>query len=292
MAALHDGPGRPLLGTLQVKVGDEEETVSVKDIVSITKGTGDKVTIKLKEGGWRESIEGDLKTEVPWNKAVREGNKTVLKQDKDFPIRGAIKMTTEQGDKYVATSEIVQIVGELQKDLRISQFMKWVHDNGGMYATDNSPGEVVSNGMRWVNKFDMDVRTGTDRPEWAGTEDLIGIQGALDRVPGDKMTFVRGLFAYQPGEEASSDAFEGWIQTDKTGRIINEGFISGQPDFGWSANGPLDWTKQSTFNPYMDPEMRIALFVNGVKERGAELEALAKKMNLPADYKKYLTPQS
>jgi hypothetical protein len=200
-------------------------------------------------------------------------------------------MSTDQGEQMIATSEIVQIVGEMQKDLRLSQFMKWVSDNGGMYATDSSPGEVVSNGMRWVNKFDMDVRTGDDRPAWAPSGDLLGIQGKLERVPGDKITFVRGLFAYEPGREATSEAFEGWIHTDETGRIINEGFTSGQPDFGWSAKGPLDWTKESSFNPYMPPEMRVALFVNGVKERGAELEALAKRMNLPANYKSYLVRQ-
>lgn len=290
--SLHDGPGRPLLGQLLVKTGDSEEEVDVKEIVSITKGAGNKVTIKFKEGGYRDTLEGELKTDVPWNKATQVGGKTVLKQSSDdYPIRGAIKMTTDGGEKWFPTSEIVQIVGEMQRDLRISQFMKWIHDNDGMFATDSSPGEVVSNGMRWVNKFDSDVRTGADRPDWAGTDDLVGIQGKVERVPGDKITFVRGLFAYEPGQEATSDAFEGWIQADKTGRIINEGFLSGQPDFGWSAKGPLDWTKPSTFNPYMPPELRIALFVNGLKERGAELEKIAKRLNLPANYKSYLVRQ-
>lgn len=291
MASLHDGPGRPLTGALLLKNGDSEETVDVKEIVSITKGEGNKVTIKLKEGGWRDTLEGELKTDVPWNKATQEDGKTVLKQNAEFQIRGAIKVTADGGDKMINASEIVQIVGEMQKDLRISQFMKWVADNGGMFATDSSPGEVVSNGMRWVNKFDNDVRTGDDRPEWAPTGDLIGIQGKMERIPGDKVTFVRGLFSYEPGREATSDAFEGWIQTDKGGRIINEGFVSGQPDFGWSAKGPLNWTKPSTFNPYMPAEMRVALFVNGVKERGAELDALAKRLNLPSNYKSYLTAQ-
>jgi hypothetical protein len=292
MISIHDGPKRPLLGVLEVKVNGAAEEVAVKDIVSITKGEGNQVTIKLKEGGYRESITGDLEGQVPWNKAAQENGQTILKQTEDFQIRGGIKMTVEGGaQQLVATSDIVQIVGEMQKDLRISQYMVWIEKNGGMFATDASLGEVVSNGMRWVNKFTSDVREGEDRPEWAPEGELTGLRGPVERVPGDKVTFVRAMFAYQPGQEATSEAFQGFIQTDKSGRIVNEGFISGQPDFGWSADGPLDWTKASSFNPHMSAELRVALLVNGVKESGAELEALAKRLNLPANYKDYLVAQ-
>ncbi|MCK6552183.1 hypothetical protein L6R52_40505, partial [Myxococcota bacterium] len=292
MVSLHDGPGRPILGEIQLKQGDNTESIAVKNIVSITKdeATG-KVTVKVKDG-WRDTLEGELATDVPWNKAKQENGKLVLEQTAEHPIRGALKMTLDDGtEKYVSTSEISQIVGEMQKDLRISQYAAWVSHNQGMFATDSSTGEVVSNGMRWVNKIDSDVREGEDRPAWAPEGELRGIQGALERVAGDKIVWMRGLFAYEKGQEPSSEAFEGWVQVDKNGRILNEGFTSGQPDFGWSADGPLDWKKPSSFNPHMDADLRIALFVNGVKERGADLEALAQRLNLPANYKDYLVAQ-
>ncbi len=80
------------------------------------------------------------------------------------------------------------------------------------------------------------------------------------------------------------------MQVGKHGRILNEGFTEGMPDFGWSANGKLDWSAKSSFNPHMDPEFRVALLVNGVgalKVDGAETEALAQKLNLPANWKTY-----
>ena len=62
------------------------------------------------------------------------------------------------------------------------------------------------------------------------------------------------------------------------------------PDFGWGATGNLDWLAKSSFNPYMDPELRLKLFVNGVADV-AKLEAQAEALGLPKDWKKYLEPQ-
>jgi hypothetical protein len=291
--SIHDGPGRPILGVVQLKTnGDYTEDVSVKDIVSITKGEGNKVTIKMKDG-WRDSLEGELTTEVPWNKAVQEDGKTVLKQTADYPIRGAVKMTLDDGtEKAIPAGQITQIVGEMQKDLRLSQFAAWVSKNAGMFATDSSTGEVVSNGMRWVNKIDQDVReTPNERPEWAPEGDLVGINGPLQMAAGDKIMWMRGMYAYQEGHAPDSSAFEGWVQVSKDGRIKNEAFTDGQPDFGWSADGPLNWLAKSSFNPFMSPEMRVAILVNGLNARGDELDALAKKLNLPANYRNYLVDQ-
>jgi hypothetical protein len=288
VVAIHDGPGRPLLGTLDV----DGQQISVRDIISITKGEGDKVTVKVKNE-WRDTVEGKLNTKVPWDKAVQEDGKTVLKQTPDFAIRGALTVTLADGtSKGIELSDIVQVVGETQRDLRISQFAAWVGQEGGMFATDGSMGEVVSNGMRWVNAIEEDVRQGDDRPDWAPKGDLLGVEGELVRAPGDRLCWMRAKFAMEEGADPNSTAFSGWVQLSKDGRILNEGFSEGEPDFGWSGHGPLNWLAPSTFNPYMDPNLRVALFVNGVKERGAELDALAKRLNLPENYKDLLVPQN
>ncbi len=179
---------RPILGT--ISVGDE--TINVKDIVSITKGEGDKVSVKVKNG-WRDTIEGALKSQIPWDKAVQQDGKTVLTQDDKFPVRGDIKIALDNGqERTVPASSVTQIVGETQNELRLAQFMTWVSQNQGMYATDSAKGIVVSNGMRWTNQIDQDVRHGEERPEWAPKGDLTGIEGKLERQAGDKIVWVRG----------------------------------------------------------------------------------------------------
>lgn len=289
VVSVHDGPGRPLLGGVELKTQNGSETIAAKDIVSITKDLDSSHVVVKVQNQWRDTIEGELVTAVPFDRAVRENNKLVLAQTPDYAIRGAVGMTLADGTvKTVPVEQIEYITGETQRDVRLSQFAVWVSHNNGMFATDSAIGEVVSNGMRWVNKIDQDVREGEDRPDWAPKGELDGIEGKMIRMPGDRLVWMRGLFAYNPGTEPDSTAFAGWVQLSKDGRIVNEGFTEQQPDFGWSAAGPLNWLAASTFNPYLDPELRVAILVNGLNARGAELEAIAKRLNLPANYVSYL----
>lgn len=289
--AIHDAPKRPMLGNLEVKTSaGGTEFVDVRKLLSITQDEGGKVTIKT-DDSWNGTITGELVTSVPWDKAETVEGKKVLKQTSEFPVRGGFTIELEDGSsRRVTASEISQIQGETQKDVRLSQYMVWVGQNDGMYATDGSTGVVVSNGMRWVNKIDVREEQGDERPSWAPSGELSGIQGPLERQPGDKIQWVNGLYSYSPDSDPTSTNFAGWVQVSKSGRIINEGFTTGQPDFGWGATGPLDWTAKSSFNPYMPPEMRIALLVNGVQDQ-AKLEALAEKLNLPKNWKSYLVAQ-
>ncbi|EFX60838.1 hypothetical protein DAPPUDRAFT_275212 [Daphnia pulex] len=228
---------------------------------------------------------------VPWAKAETVEGTKVLKQTDDFVVRGGFTVELDDGSsKRVTAGEVSQIAGESQKDMRLSQYMVWVGQNQGMYATDGSTGVVVSNGMRWVNKIDIREDTGEERPKWAPSGDLAGIEGPLVRQAGDKVLWVQGLYASNPTSDPTSTNFAGWVQVSKSGRIVNEGFTTGQPDFGWGATGNLDWLAKSSFNPYMDPELRLKLFVNGVADV-AKLEAQAEALGLPKDWKKYLEPQ-
>jgi hypothetical protein len=291
LIAIHDSPKRPMLGNIEVKTDSGSELVDVRNIDTITQDADGKVTVKAKQG-WPETVTGELLTKVPWDKAETVGGKKVLKQTEDHVIRGGFTIDLEDGStKRVTASEVSQIAGETQKDMRLSQYMTWVSQQKGMYATDGSQGVVVSNGMRWVNKIDVREETGDARPSWAPQEgELTGIQGPLKRQAGDKILWVKGLYAYNQDSDPTSTNFAGWVQVAKNGRIVNEGFTSGQPDFGWGATGKLNWLAKSSFNPYYPPEMRVALFVNGMKDQ-QKLEELAEKLNLPSNWKSYLTPQ-
>jgi hypothetical protein len=288
--AVHDAPKRPMLGTLEVKTSSGTETIDVRNLISITREADGSATLKTKDQ-WSSTVKGELLTEVPWAKAKDVDGKKVLEQGEDMPIRGGFTIALQDGStRRVTASEVSQIQGETQKDLRLSQFMVWVGQTDGMYATDASTGPVVSNGMRWTNKLDVRDEDGDARPQWAEGKDLVGIEGPLQRQAGDRMLFVQGLYGQNADSDPTSSAFSGWVQVSKSGRILNEGFVSGQPDFGWGAIGKLDWMAKSSFNPFVEPDLRLSLFVNGVKDQ-AKLEAMATAGNLPSNWKSYLVPQ-
>lgn len=292
LIAIHDAPKRPLLGTLELETSaGSSESMDVRKLDRLEQNADGTVTAYAKDG-WPKQVTGKLLTEVSWAKAEDVDGKKVLKQTEEMPVRGGFTIALVDGStKRVAAAEVSQITGESQKDLRLSQYLVWVGQNQGMYATDGSTGIVVSNGMRWVNKIDIREETGDERPKWAPTGELQGIEGPLERQAGDKVLWVQGLYASNPASDPTSTNFAGWVQVSKSGRIVNEGFTSGQPDFGWGATGALDWTAKSSFNPYMDAELRLKLFVNGVKDPSV-LEAKAAALNLPANWKSHLSPQT
>lgn len=285
--AIHDGPGRPMLGTLEVKTDSKSEYPDVRNIDRIEKDADGKTTVHLK-AGWPSQYTGELPENLPWHKAETVDGKSVLKQGEDFPIRGGFTIQTAYGERRVQASEVSSIVGETQKDMRISQLIVWTTQNEGMFAFDASPGIVVSNGPRWMNKVDLREETGDERPSWAPSGALTGLHGELVREEGDKIVYARAMYAYNSDAEPTSSLFEGWYQVGKDGQIKNEGFTSGQPDFGWSAIGPLDWMAPSSFNKFVDPKMRIALLVNGVSNLD---DAEAKRLNLPSNWKSYRVDQ-
>lgn len=285
--SIHDGPGRPMLGTLEIKTDSKSDYPDVRNIDRIEKDAEGKTTVYMKSG-WPSQHTGEIVGALPWNLAETVDGKQVLKQTEDSPIRGGFTVQTAQGERRVQASEVSAIIGETQKDLRISQLVVWTTQNEGMFAFDASPGIVVSNGPRWMNKVDLREETGDDRPTWAPQGTLTGIQGELKREEGDKIVYARAAYAYNPDSQPTSSLFEGWYQVGKNGQILNEGFTSGQPDFGWSAMGPLDWTAASSFNEFVDPKMRIALLVNGVS--GLD-EAEAKRLNLPSNWESYRVAQ-
>jgi hypothetical protein len=291
VVAVYNDEKRPLLGTITLETdGGGSETFNVKNVKSIERdeATG-KVTVHV-DGGWRHEYTGTLKSEVDFGQAPLQDGKRVLTQDETFPIRGELSVELANGQtRSVPAKAVNQVVGEMQNDLRISQFVTWVSQNKGMYATDSSTGPVVSNGMRWTNEIEQDVRHADDRPDWAPQGDLRGVEGGLERQAGDKLVWIRGRYGNEGGP-ANSSAFEGWVQVSKHGRVLNEGFTKGEPDFGWSADGKLNWLAQSSFNPYMEPELRLALLVNGVKDLKADTEntaAIAERLNLPANWRTY-----
>jgi hypothetical protein len=292
-AIIHDSPGKPILGTIAVETewGGTEQ-VHVRNIESISRKANDnsqtpKVVIKIKNGDYEDTLEGKLVSKVRDNLWERSGDDMVAKQTKAMAIRGDIEIDLGGEKRRVPASDVLQIEGETSRDMRISSFIRFVQKTKGVFATDGDPEEVVSNGSRCVNFLDQDEHTKfAERPEWAPQGELHGMDGALtaaDFKEGDKLTWIRGLM--QHGDYGDGETFTGWIHT-RNGVIMNEAILEGVPDFCWSADpeAELNWKAPSSFNRFMDPELRIALMVNGVKDMNDEL---AKRLHLPENWRTY-----
>ena len=288
--SLRSVAGQPLLGTIEIKTVSGTTVIDARNIASITRddATGN-VTVST-PNEWQKEVTGQLLSAVDWGKGRSENGKTTVVQDESFPISGELLVQGNHGPERIPMSQVAEISGETKNELRLSSYLTWVSKNQGMYATDGSTGVVVSNGMRWTNKLDVEETEDDARPRWAPKGELEGMDGRLVRQPGDKIMWVRGLYGSE-GQEPTSEGFSGWIQLSKSGRILNEAFTKGAPDFGWSANGALDWTSRSTFNPYEVPGLRVAIMVNGFQKSDAEMEALARRLNLPSNWREYRTPQ-
>jgi hypothetical protein len=262
--------------------------------VSIEKKANDnsetpKVIIKTKTGDYEDTLEGKLISKVKSDLFERSGDKLIAKQTKTNAIRGDIAIDVGGRTERVPASDVLQIEGETSNDMRLTSFIQFVQRTKGVFATDGDPEDVVSNGSRCVNQLDMDEHTKFDeRPEWAPKGDLTGMDGVLtkdDWKEGDKLTWVRGVMTH--GEYGDGETFTGWLHV-RNGAVINEKILDGVPDFCWSAdpNAPLNWQAASSFNRFMDPEFRVALFVNGVAGMNDEM---AKRLHLPENWRSYKT---
>jgi hypothetical protein len=97
---------------------------------------------------------------------------------------------------------------------------------------------------------------------------------------------------------SSSTQFVGWYQVDEsTGRVINEGFISGEPDFLWGIHeARLNWHASSTYiGSAMRSEFRIGLIVNAIpdlRNQTEEGDRIAQSLNLPSNWKSYIVTEA
>ncbi|MBI4817987.1 MAG: hypothetical protein HY791_17125 [Deltaproteobacteria bacterium] len=282
LVRVRNDANNPIRGNIELKTEYGSQSIAIGSIKEMTKDAAGKVTIDIQHPGstYSSKYSGTVTSPIDWSSATPvEGSEGTVKLDPS-KLSGELVVQTASGEKRIPASQVSEVVGETEHELRVSSYVKFVSDNGGMFATDGSTGVVVSNGVRWVNEIQRKVVTDT-LPDWM-PKSAQGIMGPLTRVEGDKLVLVEGM--YKNYGDSMYPAFRGWMQVGQDGGIINEGFVSGEPDFGWAANDKLDWGASSSFNPHMTPELRLKLLVNGVKDM-TKLEAMAEKLNLPENWK-------
>lgn len=197
---------------------------------------------------------------------------------------------TDGVDITVRADEVQYIQGETPHDLRFSHYVSFVQRAEGIYVNEGSLGRGIANSRKWIDSIQSYVTHGEDRPAFSGDAPLLGIRGPLVRQDGDKLVF-------QAGMAGDTSVFAGWMQVDEaTGRVLNEGFTYGEPDFVWGVHGvKLDWNARSTYiGSAMDPDYRIALFVNGVPDLRNQTEeglAMAERLNLPSNWRSYIVTE-
>lgn len=280
----------PIRGSIELENNwGGKSLIDLQDVISITKdpATGN-VEVELFNRSHKET--GKLSTDISFEGAEHVDGKLVLRNTDEKPIIGDVHVDIGGGQtKVYEAGAIRSISGEMEHEMKVSEYLKFIEANHGMYATDNATGVIVSNGMRWLNRVDVVTHEGAENPEWAQGK-MHGVNGPLQRKAGDKLVHIDGLYKTEWGNGMHS-AFKGWIQLDSQDRIINEGFLSGEPDFGWAARGPLDWNARSSFNPHMTPELRLKLLVNGVSDL-SKLESAAERLNLPSNWRDLRTPEA
>ena len=282
----------PMRGSVEVETKwGSNRNINLDDVDSITKNP-DNNEIVINFGGGKTE-EAKLKTELNFDGAETNADgHLVLKNTKDSPIIGEFVIDQGAGKtKRIKASDVKGYQAELQTEMKISEYLNFIIENKGMFASDNAKGTIVSNGMRWINNIDVKATEGTESPDWVKDGGkYYGVNGELKREDGDKILSIDGLYKTEWGDGLTSN-FKGWIQLDSNDKIINEGFLKGEPDFGWAANSPLNWEAKSSFNPHMMPEMRMKMFVNGIEDIKT-LEDNAEKWNLPANWKTLRTPDA
>jgi hypothetical protein len=305
---LHNTPERRLLGALEVtREGSERpEKIMARDIASIALADAEtgKIEVRLRgeDGEPGHTMEGTIDQDLPWDAAVEQDGKKVIVQDETQPIRGFIDVELPNGqNQQVDVADISLVAGEQQKENNFAVHLTMVEKLGGFYGQDVSRKETVANSPQHVNGFEAFESTGEDTPDWwRGEPPTEGREGPVELGPRDKLIFYRAQQSPEPGAEPNREVFKGWAQVNESsGRIVNQGFApghdGGEPDFGFGALGPLEWQNfRSSFNEHMNEPIQdgllVELMVNGhsdLKADGPESDALAKKLNLPDNWRDY-----
>lgn len=277
----------PFLGTVRLeRYANSVESVDLRNVSRIEHdpATG---TVKLHIAHRGYAVEGKLRSQLDFSNARVEDGKQVLDNSPEHPVFGELHIKLPNGtERSVPVGRVASVTGEVANDVRFSDFLGFISRMEGVYGTDASLGSSISNGVRWVNDIERVEAHGGQRPEWMTKGPLTGSAGPLVREPGDKVIYARGLYKWSAESQLTS-TFKGWVQVNAQGRVLNEGFTEGAPDFAWAPAGPLDWfVSKNTFNPHVPSDLRIKLFVNGIQDM-QRLEEMAKRLNFPSNWREY-----
>ena len=281
---------RPFLGGIIYGEGTDLKSIAVEELESATlSADGQTVSLKRANGSTQQVPIAQLQTELAFDgvTAARDGTKTIQLGD-DAPIRGSFRIKLEDGtERIVAANDLASIEAETKHDLRFHHSFAFRVRARGAFGAESNLERGVSNGARRIQRFEVTEGRGSERPEWAGDAELSGIFGPLRRAEGDRLIFVMG--AYKSGDRWYT-SMGGWYQVNDKGRVTNAGFVKGETDFDWGSVSNFDWMAASGWNAFMDPELRLKLFVNGVTDH-SKLERLAEQGDLPPNWRDHLVPQ-
>src|SRR5262249_38737302 len=146
-------------------------------------------------------------------------------------------------DVIVKASQVRYIEGETMHDLSFTDHLRFVQMCKGAWCQDSNLTDGIGNSFMTIDRLVFHQTDKADeRPAWAGEGRLRGLNGPYEAIPNTKIVFAAGQLKAE-GSEQFNTVFSGWYQVDKTtGALVNEGFISGEPDFDWAAGfDQLDW---------------------------------------------------
>jgi hypothetical protein len=205
LIAIHDAPGRPMLGTLELDVDGSSEMMDVRKLDRIEQKADGTITAYAKDG-WPKSITGKLLTEVPWAKAETVEGTKVLKQTDDFVVTRRLHRPAGRRQQQARhrCRRSREISGESQKDMRLSQYMVWVgHEPRHVrHRRLDRRGGLQRHALGEQDRHGGDRRRGA-APKWAPKGDLAGIEGRWCASPATRSVGARACTPATPPEPTS-----------------------------------------------------------------------------------------
>lgn len=179
-----------------------------------------------------------------------EGDFMVLTDPfKDEPNR-EVKLRTIDGTEHtVKASEIKHMAREDKADMSPAEFhttmLKWLGE-GRAAAMDRDSGDHVWNysfhGATLKSAVEL---TGDARPTKPGHNGAVGAD----------TTVVKYEMDVRFGESSWPTEYEYWLELDASGKVVNGGWLSSNPDFLWRPAGFKNFTGPNARNPFVKPEL-------------------------------------
>ena len=157
-------------------------------------------------------------------------------------------------------SDIKHLAREDKKDMEPSLWADTLEEwlgSGRAMANDHDSGDHVWNSNIWKAE-----RAEIDAPYNTNVEELRGHHGEINNP--DNVKFFE-TDVYMDGSDWPK-TYRYWVETDpSSGKAVNSGWISKNPDFLWRPKGFNNWAGTNSRNPYVTPSLVKEIYEASIK---------------------------
>ncbi len=168
---------------------------------------------------------------------------------KGDPDKEVVFKALDGTEHKLKAKDIKHVAREDKKDMDAAAFhttmLSWLSD-GRAAAMDRDSGDHVWNyNFHGATLKSANELTGDARPDNAGHNGPVA----------DDTTVVAYEMDVRFGESDWPREYSYWLEMDKTGKVINSGWTSDNPDFLWRPSDFKNFTGANPRNPFVKPEL-------------------------------------